>query len=137
MSLLNHQSQFAAPCEWRDHNRAYDLNVVTEAPQDDGGVPNGHLLVEFAEAVLGEDDAALSGARAELMTNPTQRRAPTARRSLSGYGLFVYAQRTHRELITCDSAPLARRAKGRLNTAPRIFQKDGNFQKAHCALHFI
>ena len=50
------------------HNRAYDLNVVTEASRDDGGVPNGHLLVEFAEAVLGEDDAALSRARAELMS---------------------------------------------------------------------
>jgi hypothetical protein len=29
-------------------------------------VPHGRMLVEFAEAVLGEDDAALSRVRAEL-----------------------------------------------------------------------
>jgi hypothetical protein len=49
-------------------NKDYDLGSVTGAVQDDGGVPGGRLLVEFAEAVLGEDDAALLRARAALMT---------------------------------------------------------------------
>jgi hypothetical protein len=39
---------------------------VTGAAQGDAGVPHGRLLVEFAEAVLGEDDAALTRARAAL-----------------------------------------------------------------------
>jgi hypothetical protein len=39
---------------------------VTGAVQSDAGVPHGRLLVEFAEAVLGEDEAALSRARAAL-----------------------------------------------------------------------
>jgi alkylhydroperoxidase family enzyme len=47
-------------------NRDYDLAAVTEAGHGDAGVPHGRLLVEFAEAVLGEDDAALSRARVEL-----------------------------------------------------------------------
>jgi hypothetical protein len=34
----------------------------------DSGVRHGRLLVEFAEAVLGGDDAVLSRGRAELMT---------------------------------------------------------------------
>ena len=49
-------------------NRDYDLNAVTGAAEEDAGVPYGRLLVQFAEAVLGDDDAALSHARAELMT---------------------------------------------------------------------
>jgi hypothetical protein len=48
------------------HNRAYDLNAVTGAAQDNGGVPHGNLLVEFAEAVLGDDEEALTRARAAL-----------------------------------------------------------------------
>ena len=47
-------------------NRALDLNSVTGAVRDDGGVPHGRLLVEFAEAVLGEDEEALARARAAL-----------------------------------------------------------------------
>jgi hypothetical protein len=47
-------------------NRDYDLKAVTGAVQDDAGVPHGHLLVEFAEAVLDEDEAALTRARAAL-----------------------------------------------------------------------
>ena len=47
-------------------NRAYDLKTVTGVAQDDGGVPHGRLLVEFAEAVLGEDEKALAHARAAL-----------------------------------------------------------------------
>jgi hypothetical protein len=46
-------------------NRTYDLNSVTGAVQDDGGVPHGRL-VEFAEAVLGEDEEALARARATI-----------------------------------------------------------------------
>ena len=48
------------------HNRNYDLNAVTGVAQDDGGVPHGRLLVAFAEAVIGEDEAALTQARAAL-----------------------------------------------------------------------
>jgi len=48
-------------------NKDYNPNAVTGTAQGDAGVPHGRLLVEFAEAVLGEDDAALSYARAELM----------------------------------------------------------------------
>ena len=50
------------------HNRDYDLNAVIGAAQSDAGVPHGRLLIEFAEAVLGGNEAALSRARAELMT---------------------------------------------------------------------
>jgi len=39
---------------------------VTGAAEDDGGVSHGRLLVEFAEAVLGEDERALTRARAAL-----------------------------------------------------------------------
>ena len=45
-------------------NRDYDLNAVTGVVEGDAGVPHGRLLVEFAEAVLGEDEAALTRARA-------------------------------------------------------------------------
>ena len=48
------------------HDRAYDLNAVTGAVQSDAGVPHGRLLVEFAEAVLGEDEEVLNHARAAL-----------------------------------------------------------------------
>ena len=40
--------------------------MVTGAANGDGGVPNGGLLIVFAEAVLGEDDSALTGARSAL-----------------------------------------------------------------------
>jgi hypothetical protein len=49
-------------------NKDYDLAAVTGAVRGDAGVRHGRLLVEFAEAVLGGDDLALSRARAELMT---------------------------------------------------------------------
>ncbi len=48
------------------HNRDYDLNAVTGTVEGDGGVPHGRLLVEFAEAVLGEDEAALTRVRGAL-----------------------------------------------------------------------
>jgi len=47
-------------------NRSYDLNAVTGVARDDSGVPDGRLLISFAEAVLGEDEEALAGARAAL-----------------------------------------------------------------------
>jgi alcohol dehydrogenase class IV len=47
------------------HDRAYDLGAVTGG--GDGGIAHGQLLVAFAEAVLGEDDAALARARSDLM----------------------------------------------------------------------
>jgi len=39
---------------------------VTGAADGDGGVPNGRLLIAFAEAVLGEEDGTLTQARASL-----------------------------------------------------------------------
>jgi hypothetical protein len=48
------------------HNRTYELATVTGAVEADGGVPHGRLLVEFAEAVLGEDDGVLARARDAL-----------------------------------------------------------------------
>jgi alkylhydroperoxidase family enzyme len=53
-------------------NKDYDLGAVTGAADGDAGVPHGRLLVEFAEAVLREDDdegaAALAAVRARMMT---------------------------------------------------------------------
>jgi hypothetical protein len=49
-------------------NRDYDLAAVTGSGSGDAGVPDSRLLVEFAEAVLGEDDAALSRLRAAMLT---------------------------------------------------------------------
>ena len=46
------------------HNRAYDLGAVTGAVPDDGGVAHGRLLIELAEAVVGDDAHALAAARA-------------------------------------------------------------------------
>jgi hypothetical protein len=40
--------------------------LVKGEGEDDGGVPNGRLLVSFAEAVLGEEDAALARTRRVL-----------------------------------------------------------------------
>jgi hypothetical protein len=48
-------------------DRTYDLGVVTGAAGSDAGVPHGDLLIAFAEAALGEDDAALAQARAALV----------------------------------------------------------------------
>ena len=48
-------------------NRDYDLNAVTGAAVEDAGVPHGRSLMRFAEAVLDEDEAALSRARTELL----------------------------------------------------------------------
>ncbi len=47
-------------------NKDYDLGAVLGGGGD-AGVPHGRLLVEFAEAVLGEDDARLGRARAGLL----------------------------------------------------------------------
>jgi alkylhydroperoxidase family enzyme len=47
------------------HDKKYDLKAVTGAA--DGGVVHGRLLVAFAEAVLGEDDGALTRARDAVM----------------------------------------------------------------------
>jgi hypothetical protein len=48
------------------HNRAYDLSAVTGAAQGNAGVLHGRLLVEFAEAMLGEDEEVLNHTRAVL-----------------------------------------------------------------------
>jgi hypothetical protein len=49
-------------------NRNYDLAAATGAGHGDAGVAHGRRLIEFAEAVLGDDDEALARARAELLT---------------------------------------------------------------------
>jgi len=43
------------------------MGLVKGDAEDDGGVPQGRLLVSFAEAVLGEEDAALARARRVLL----------------------------------------------------------------------
>ena len=43
----------------------YDLTLLTGAAGD-GNIPHGALLVAFAEAVLGSDDAGLSTIRSEV-----------------------------------------------------------------------
>ncbi len=43
----------------------YDLNGVIG--EGDGGIPNGGLLIEFAEAAIGRDDGRLTGAREQLL----------------------------------------------------------------------
>ena len=48
------------------HGKDYDLDAVTGGGQGDAGVSHGPLLVEFAEAVLGEDDARLARVRETL-----------------------------------------------------------------------
>jgi hypothetical protein len=50
----------------RTHDKTYELATVTGAVEGDGGVPKGDQLVAFAEAVLGDDDAALTLARDAL-----------------------------------------------------------------------
>jgi len=52
----------------RTYDKTYDLAAVTGTLGGDGGVPEGEQAVAFAEAVLGEDDAALARARDALMT---------------------------------------------------------------------
>ena len=52
----------------RTYDKTYDLAAVTGTLESDGGVPHGRLLVGFAEAALGVDDAALARARDALMT---------------------------------------------------------------------
>ncbi len=43
----------------------YELNGVIG--DGDGGIPNGGILIEFAEAVIGDDDARLGAARADVL----------------------------------------------------------------------
>ena len=47
--------------------RPDDLSAVTGTAAGDAGVPHGRLLMRFAEAVLDEDQAALSRARTGLL----------------------------------------------------------------------
>ncbi len=43
----------------------YELNGVIG--DGDGGIPDGKTLIEFAEAVIGDDDARLTTARADVL----------------------------------------------------------------------
>jgi hypothetical protein len=45
----------------------YDLTILTDG-SGDGNIRHGRLLVEFADAVLGSDDAHLSDIRSEIRT---------------------------------------------------------------------
>lgn len=47
--------------------QAIDLHAVIGQAEGDGGVPAGSLLVGFAEAVVGQDDEALSQARSAVL----------------------------------------------------------------------
>jgi hypothetical protein len=46
---------------------SYDLTVLT-GTAGDGNIPHGALLVAFADAVLGSDDARLSAIRSDIRT---------------------------------------------------------------------
>lgn len=46
--------------------KEYDLDAVTGGGHGGAGVPHGPLLIEFAEAVLGEDDGRLGRIRETL-----------------------------------------------------------------------
>jgi len=50
----------------RIYDKTYDLAAVIGTPEGDGGVCEGDQLVAFAEAVLGDDAAALTLARDAL-----------------------------------------------------------------------
>ena len=47
--------------------QTYDLKTVTGAAAGDGGIPQGALLIDFAEAVLGRDEDRLTRARLKLI----------------------------------------------------------------------
>ena len=51
----------------QDSEKTYDLRLLLGAGEGDGGVANGRLLVEFAEAVLGEDRERLHAVRGRLL----------------------------------------------------------------------
>ncbi len=44
----------------------YDLETILEGGQGTAGVPHGDLLLNFADAVLGDDDTTLSESRTQL-----------------------------------------------------------------------
>ena len=50
----------------RTYDKTYDLAAVAGTPDGDGGVPEGDLLIAFAEAVLGDEELALTRARNAL-----------------------------------------------------------------------
>ena len=51
-----------------EHNgQAIDLDTVIGKADGDGGIPDGALLIAFAEAVVGDDDAALAVARKAVL----------------------------------------------------------------------
>jgi len=47
--------------------RAIDLGAVIGKADGDGGIPGGSRLAAFAEAVVGDDDEALSDARSAVL----------------------------------------------------------------------
>jgi hypothetical protein len=44
----------------------YDLETIIDGGDGDGGVPHGDLLLEFAEAVLDDDDTVLAASRDKI-----------------------------------------------------------------------
>ena len=46
---------------------AYDINSISGEVSDEIGISHGGLLVEFAEAVLGDEDNRLADVRAEIV----------------------------------------------------------------------
>jgi len=48
------------------HGKQVDLSVI-RGGESDGGVEHGELLIRFAEAVLGEDEALLAAVRERLL----------------------------------------------------------------------
>ena len=61
MQLLRASSQHSG--------QAYDFSAVTRgAAAGDSGIPHGGRMIEFAEAMLGGDEARLARARAAIVT---------------------------------------------------------------------
>ena len=44
-----------------------DLRIITDENVGDGGIPSGRLLVDFAEAVINGDNAAIQGVRDRML----------------------------------------------------------------------
>jgi len=50
------------------HEGEFDIGVVTGASDGDIGIPNGTVLMEFADAAIGDDEDRLNMARANVVT---------------------------------------------------------------------
>ena len=47
--------------------QTFDFNTILGQGEGDGGIPEGRLMVDFAEAVVGDDDERLTRVRSALV----------------------------------------------------------------------